>query len=402
MSVSGIPPRGPGAVERPPETEAKPEAAPADATAKPVEGEKAVGDQMDKAPGRPAPPQAGTRGAALPGKGPDLPGSDEAGAAFSLLSAQVGELGDDPRIAARFEIDDSGLLGPGVASTAFSREEITSAQDLMSLLQEGLLELPPELEAAVRERHALMHEPVSQAHVETLLQRLTDGQRTAFADLAKAFGPLFGAMQSAGRAVDRRRLNELRQRGKIRVGRGISLAHIEPAELRELLEDLLGKENRRGEGRAPPHPSDEAEPGEALEEPEEKTQKTLIEPELSAIARDAEIVLPPLDIVALESTIRPNWALLKELGEDELSELLMMQCAAANEGEMGSLIEAGRALSARESELVVALEKTPDDADARAELTRTRAESDALADKLEFYLARRECFSGLVRVMLRA
>jgi len=329
----------------------------------------------------------------LPTGGPETDGASDAGAAFAMLSAQIGELATEGRIAGRLEISDAELLGAGVATTAMSEEEIAATHDLASLMGEGLLSLPPDLEALVRDRQTMLSLPITQAQVDGLLSQMSDSEHAALASLAKSLGPLFAAMQQKGVADARSRLHALRDKGKMHVGRGVSLASIEPEELRELLEDLLRRDGRKSRQEQP----EEEEPVSA---PSEKPK--WIEPELRSISELSDIVLPSLDFSALEASFAAARPSLLGLDVDDVAELLMMQCAASHEGEMGELIDRGRHLAARQNGLRASLEIEPSDLQKREALVASMAESDTIADKLEFFFARRECFSVLARAMLRA
>jgi hypothetical protein len=364
---------------------------------KPVEGAKAERDRIDRGPAQKTAPQASARGAALPDQNPEGGDVGEGEAAFSLLSSQVGDVPADARLAGRYEIDGQHLEGAGLATSGMSREEIAATNDLLGLMSEGLLELPPALERAVRDRALLMQEPVSKAHVDALISRLTQSQRDGFADLAKALGPVFAGL-TRGKAGERARLQKLRAGGKKRIGAGQSLQHIEPPELRELLEEMLGK---RVHGVGDEETGEHERDTETVDEKKAALKQALLEPELRSISKDMEITLPPLDVVALEATFAASWPRLQALGEDELAELLMMHCAAANEGEMGELIEKGRMLASEQEKLQQRLERDPKDKIAEAALTAIRSQSDALAFELEFYLARRECFTRMVHAILR-
>jgi hypothetical protein len=288
----------------------------------------------------------------------------------------------EPRPVRARDAAPAQVLGPAqVPTLPLSQKQIAAAFDLHELLALSLLDLPPTLEDLVSARVAMARAPLAQVADHAWVQKLSGEGRAALSALGRSLSPVFSGLTR--RAVPRKRLHALRRGGKRRIERDERLEEVEPEELRELLFELHG----------------EAPSQESRNETGARDAKP-IESVWPALAQQHEIILPALDVIALEAAFQRAWphmnVALDEDGRNNLAVLLMMECAAGSEESVGHLIDAGRALSDAQR-MVRAL---PENDSSRAKLEALEAESDALAERIELQLARRACFVDLVRAWL--
>lgn len=340
MAIGSVPPRG----GMPPTTVVDPAAAKqAEAAKQPETPKKPEGPKDELTRGQAGPKGPGAPATAALPKGEvanDVGGQLEA---FMTLAGQVGELPDGARVAAQFEMNLPGLdRGPGVASLGFTSDQIAATADLMALLKDGLIDMPADVAIALTEKYALMTAPLPTGSLEAVLQKLPEAERAAFEKLARELGPAFSGMAKkpgAGRKKDL--LKALRGMKGLKLRSLHDLDDIEPDELRDLVRRALGRGQPQEEE---PQAQEEAAPDD------EKTVKkaltleereALLASELEQISTLHDVVLPPLDLAAIERAFAEALPLLKGVAvdDDTLAEMLLVQCGVGGEAEFGALLD---------------------------------------------------------------
>ena len=328
--------------------------------AKPAETQKAAEpakktekDELQKAPALPKGPGAGPAPALQPppgGAGPELAAHMEA---FTLLSGQVGDIPEGARAASAFEANLSSLeTRPGVASLGFSRQQIAATNDLLALVREGALEVPRELEAALADKLAVMTAPLPQAALEAQLKKLPQNEQEAFSKLAAALAPAFAALSKKASPKARARLQTLRGKKGLKLSAIPSredLEAIEPEELRDLIRRALGRHSQGSDEEV-----EEEEAAAPAETPAKKKplnaneREALLEAELAAIVSLEKLVLPDLDLVALERAFATALPSFKGLDPETLADMLLVQCGAESEQALGAMLDEAKALDVAE------------------------------------------------------
>ncbi len=322
--------------------------------ATPVEGPK-----VDAAPGEPKkkvdkdelqkslPPKSATAvvqaGLPAPPKGEltDLSAHLEA---FTLLGGQVGDVPEGARIAGALELSLGSLeQRPGIASLGFDKSQIAATNDLLALIKDGVLDVPRDVEQALKDKQALMFAPLPQAALAEQLKKLPTNEQEAFLKLAEQLGPGFASLSKKQGSVKtdsarKLRLEALRKKKGLRLSSLLDLEDIEPEELRELL-------RRAKKGGA----EEESSEGQEQEAPKSKVEKALdrealLERELQAIASTRQVMLPDLDLVAIERAFASSLPSLKGLDADTLADMLLVQCGAESEQALGALLDEAKQL----------------------------------------------------------
>jgi hypothetical protein len=266
--------------------------------------------------------------------------------AFTTLGGQVGDVPEGVRIAGALELNLSALeQRPGIASLGFDKTQIAATTDLLALIRDGMLEVPRDIEQALNDKQALMFAPLPQAALSEQLKKLGPNEQEAFLKLAEQLGSAFaslskkqgGVKQDAARKL---RLEALKKKKGLRLSSLLDLEDIEPEELRDLL-------RRAKHGSS----EEEAEEPEASEQapPKSKAERTLdrealLERELQAIASMRQVVLPDLDLVALERAFASSMPSLKGLDADTLADMLLVQAGAESEQNLGTLLDEAKHL----------------------------------------------------------